>query len=173
MSKTIKIIAVMFILLLSIVIAQNEVFIVDLNYEDGELTVKEVMTKTGYYPDRKIHKGEDYTLDLVSEDEVLYSFKFEVPLRIQTDVINEDGEIEGGVIVLDKSNFALVLPYYDKAKEIKIYDNKNKEVVSKSVVPALGERTTLKYVFGFIIIFIVLYFFFRKKGHGRVITRRI
>lgn len=160
-----KIILVIFILtlLLDVALAENKVFIVDLNYKDGIITVNDIMIKIGYYPDRKLQPEIGYTLELVSEDKVLYSFKFEVPLEIRTDVIDEDGEVKGGIIVLSETNFALILPYYDEAKEIRVYDSKNKEVLSKAVVPALGERTTLKWIFGFILIIIVLFLFFNKR----------
>lgn len=150
-------------LLLDTALAENKVFIVDLNYKDGIITVNDIMIKAGYYPDRRLQPERGYTLELVSEDRVLYSFKFEVPLEIHTDVIDEDGEIKGGVIVLNETNFALIVPYYDKASEIRVYDSTNKEVLSKAVVPALGERTTLKWIFGFILISIVLFLFFYEK----------
>ncbi len=152
-----------FVLLLSVVLAvEDKVYVVDLHYKDGKITVNDIMVKTGYYPDRKLQPEKGYTLDLVSDKEVLYSFKFEVPLKIYTDVI-EDEEVRGGIIILNESNFALVLPYFEEAKDIRIYDTRNKEVASASVVPALGERTALKWIFGFIIIFIVLILFFYKR----------
>ncbi len=152
-------------LMLNIVLAEeNKVYIIDLHYKDEVITVNDIIIKTGYYPDRKLQPEKGYTLELISDDNfVLYSFKFEVPLKIYTDVIDENKEVRGGVIVLNETNFALILPYYDNAKEIKIYDNENKEMVSASVVPSLGERTTLKWIFGFIIIVIVLFLFFYRK----------
>lgn len=156
---------VMLILLLNIVLAEKKkVFIVDLNYEEGKIKLDDIITKTGYYPDRKLQPEEGYTLELISEeDTILYSFKFKVPLKIHTDVIDDNGEIKGGVIVLNETNFALIFPYYDDAKQIKVYDRWNKEVLSALVTPILGKRNTLKWVFGFIIIFIVLFLFFYKK----------
>jgi len=162
--KKIKLLLITLILLLNIALAENKVFIVDLNYKDGKITVNDVMTKAGYYPDRKLQPEKGYTLELISDDDmVLHSFRFEVPLKIYTDVIDENGEIKGGILILNETNFALVLPYYDDAKYIKIYDNENKEVISASVVPSLGERTALKWIFGFIIIMIVLFLFFYRK----------
>ncbi len=158
------ILLVILILSLNIALAENKVYIVDLEYKDGVITVNDIVTKTGYYPDRKLQPERGYTLELVSEDDLaLYSFKFQVPLKIYTDVIDSGGEINGGVIILNETNFALIVPYDDDAKEIKIYDTKSKEIVSASVVPALGGRGALKWIFGFIIIFIVLFLFFYRK----------
>jgi len=170
MKKAISFVLILVLVLGVVLAVENKVFIVDLNYKDERITVNDIMTKAGYYPDRKLQPERGYTLELVSEDDlVLYSFKFQIPLKIYTDVIDEDGEIKGGVIILNETNFALILPYFDDAKEIRIYDIKNKEVATASVVPALGERTTLKWIFGFIIIIIVLFLFFYKRKPKKII----
>lgn len=168
MKKTIWLILVL-ILLVNIVLAvENKVFIVDLNYKEGEIKINDIMTKDGYYPDRKLYPETGYTLELISEDNtVLYSFKFQVPLKIYTDVIDENGETKGGIIVLNETDFALIFPYYGNAKYVKIYDISNKEILSTYVAPALGGRTTFKWIFGFIIIIIVLFFFFKQKKPKR------
>lgn len=163
MKKAISFVLALLMVLSVVLAVENKVFIVDLNYKDGVITIDDIMTKAGYYPDRKLQPEGGYTLELMSEEGSLYSFNFQVPLKIYTDVIEDDGEISGGVVVLSETNFALVLPYFDDAKEIRIYDTNNKEILSKAVVPAFGERTTLKYVFGFVIIFIVLFLFFYKR----------
>lgn len=157
------------ILLLNIVIAvENKVFILDLNYDNGQISINDVITKAGYAPDRKLQPEQGYKLEITKGNEVLYSFKFEIPLKINTDVIEEKGEISGGIVILEKTNFALVVPYYKDAEHIKIYDNKDNEVVSTTVVPALGKRNSVKWIVGFAIIFVVLFFLLYERRRKKV-----
>ncbi len=128
MKKTILFLMV-FIAVFSVKTLSEEsmVYVVNLNYKEGAINFKEITFKTGYYPDNKLASG-DYRIEVVSNDNtVLYSFNFDVPLKIYTDVI-EKGEISGNVILLNETDFAVIVPYFENAKEIAIYKMNAKEV---------------------------------------------
>jgi|TARA_B100001971_G_C18221748_1_gene557661 hypothetical protein len=113
-----------FILLAGMVFAEsNKVYVVAFRYENGQLFFHDKMVKFGYSPDRNLMSG-DYSGRILSKDgSELYAFKFNVPLERFVDLSDlNTGKISGGVVKVDKTNFAIVLPYFNKAESIKIYD---------------------------------------------------
>ena len=121
--KKALIIILMVLILAGSVSAIGRIFVVSLNYNKSGISENEKMIKFGYYPDRKIQPEDGYIAELISDtNEILYSFRFEVPLKIYLDSSDEiTKDISGGYILLDNVDFALVMPYFDNAKEIRIY----------------------------------------------------
>lgn len=163
MNKTF-LIAAMAIFLIGIVSAEaNKVYILNLNYDNGKITLKDKIVKYGYSPDRKIQPEEGYRAEVASATgDVLYFFNFEVPSKIYVDV-TEPGtnELSGGIIKLDKTDFALVIPYFEEAKEIRFYDINNNMVLSVDAEERLsGKRNVLLWlmpiVFAVIVLFLML-----------------
>jgi len=144
----------------------EKVYLLSLNYDNGKISMNKLLTKTGYAPDRKLQPVEGFKADVVSfEANILYSFKFDVPLKINTDVI-EQGEVSGNVIILNETDFALLIPYYEQAKEINIYDKEDKKVFSTKVYQLstkLLRRWILVIAIGLGGIGIVVYLVLRKK----------
>tara|TARA_Y100000310_G_scaffold236576_1_gene239765 strand:+ start:2026 stop:2586 length:561 start_codon:yes stop_codon:yes gene_type:complete len=148
-------------------IGNEKVFLIGLSYDNGRIKLNEMIAKIGYAPDRKLQPDEGFRGEMVSfEEEVLYSFRFDVPLKINTDVI-DNNEVSGNVIVLNETNFALLVPYFEETKEINIYDENDERVFSAKVYkPSAGNRRwLLMAVIGLIVggVFMVVYLGLRKK----------
>tara|TARA_B100000315_G_C14435365_1_gene522152 strand:- start:34 stop:567 length:534 start_codon:yes stop_codon:yes gene_type:complete len=147
----------------------EKVFLVGLNYDNGKISMNKMLVKTGYSPDRKLQPIEGFKGEVVSfDDKVLDSFMFDVPLKVNTDVIDK-GKVVGNVMILNETDFALLVPYHEEAKEINIYDEKDEIVFSAKVVkPSTGEgrRWLLAVVIGLMVggISIVVYFSLRKRN---------
>ncbi len=106
----------------------GDVFVVNFHYDNGVITYKDKVIKCGYAPDRKIQPDGCYTAELISlDDESLYSFNFCVPLNVNVDS-SDSGELSGGMIVLNETDFALIFPYYDQTKSIIIYNSRRYKV---------------------------------------------
>jgi len=160
-----KLIILFLILISSVFAQQGNVYILGLHYEDNDLLITNVLHKPGFFPDRKLQLETGNTLDMISlDDEVLYSFKFGIPNKVYTDVINE-GEIEGGLIILNETDFALVLPYFDNLKEIRISGLNDEELVSHNFqAPALSPNN--RFVFSLLIVLaliVAVVLIYRKK----------
>ncbi len=143
----------------------SKVYILNLNYDNGKITLKDKIVKYGYSPDRKIQPEEGYRLEVVSlNSEILYFFNFEVPSRIYVDVTNPGTqELSGGIIKLDKTDFALVVPYFEEAKEIKIYDMNNNEILLINAQESLSGRSMLMlWLIPAIVIITLLVLVYRK-----------
>lgn len=126
-----------FILLMPIV-AAGRVFVVKFNYDDGLITYKDKVIKYGYAPDRRIQPLEGYRAEMVSiDDNVLYSFKFDIPLRLNVDLSDSEKALSGGMLILNETDFALVFPYYDRAKSIVIYNPRGYDVL---IIPLIEEQ---------------------------------
>ena len=115
----------------SVLAIGSKVMVMKLNYDHGNVTLLNSTIKYGFSPDRRYQPEEGYKLKMTSfGDEKLYEFRFKMPNEIFIDGTDSNGEISGGKIVLDNINFALVVPYYDDMKEIKIY-SKSDEIVGE------------------------------------------
>tara|TARA_Y100000310_G_C20700313_1_gene829099 strand:- start:4871 stop:5425 length:555 start_codon:yes stop_codon:yes gene_type:complete len=146
--------------------SSEKVFLLSLNYDNGKVSLNEILTKTGYAPDRKLQPGDGFKGEVVSfEDRILYSFRFYVPLKVNTDVIDK-GELSGGVIILSETDFALLIPYYEEAKEINLYDEKNVKVFSAKVYKPSDTRRRWLWVvvIGLVGFGIAFYLVWRKRN---------
>ncbi len=145
----------------------NKVFVINLNYNQGSITYKNKIIKCGFPPDYKIQPEEGYRLELMSpEDKVVYSIKFEVPLKAYTDEVNSY-MLSGGLLILNQTDFALVLPYYENAKNIVIYNQNNEKILSINLTeekPSMRKQSFIWVLLILIItIFIMLLLYRHKK----------
>lgn len=102
--------------------AESKIYILDLNYDKGDLSLLNIFVKPGYAPDKATQPEVGYTADVISfKGRILYSFKFEIPLEIYAVPPLETDET-GGLISLDRVNFTLLVPYFENGKTINIYD---------------------------------------------------
>jgi len=179
MKKTILMIMLM-ILPIAIALESTKVYIVDLSYNDGKLIVNdEVIIKYGYAPDRVLQPLDGYKAEIISLDnDILYTFKFEIPLNEYVDISdNVTNQITGGLIKLTETDFALVMPYYDDAKEIVFYDETNNKAASVHIMEEIGEkeeahegeeheekgRNIWLWVFEFLVLLVLIILFVRHK----------
>ncbi|MEA2035966.1 MAG: hypothetical protein U9O94_00550 [Nanoarchaeota archaeon] len=128
-----------FVFLMPFVLAEvecNEVLVANFNYDNGVLSYKEKITKCGYTPDRNLQPEDGYRADLLSIDnEVLHSFKFDIPLKVNVDFSDPLLKtLAGGLIILNETDFALIFPYFDDAKSIVIYNPRGYEVLSAPLI---------------------------------------
>lgn len=145
------------ILLIPAAIAEVEcskVFVVKFNYDNGIITYRDRVIKCGYAPDRRIQPEEGYTAEMISvDDEVLYSFKFDVPLDFNFDFSDPIVKsLSGGMLILNETDFALIFPYYDKVKSIVIYNSRDYKVAT---IPLIEERFIQQRSFWWVLVLIV------------------
>ena len=96
-------ITLLMILPITIALESTKVYIIDLSYKDGELIINDKIIKYGYAPDRALQPLEGYRAEIISFDNnILYTFKFKIPLSEYTDLSNNiTNELYGG---LNKKN---------------------------------------------------------------------
>ncbi|MBS3097873.1 hypothetical protein J4209_03720 [Candidatus Woesearchaeota archaeon] len=143
-----KTLSTFFIFLLVITTAKaqmSKVHILDLSYDNEVITLNDKITKFGYAPDRKIQPDDGYTAEVIAIDNsVLYSFRFKVPLELYLDITDPvTGELTGGMIKLDKTDFALVIPYFEDAKEIRLYNSSKQELLAIDVEEKLSRKNII------------------------------
>jgi hypothetical protein len=155
-----------FILLTGSVYAEK-VYIFNFNYDNGIITLKEQVIKEGYFPDRRIIK-EGYSCSLLDGlGENIYSFKFELPNKIFTDVVDE--KMEGGVIVLDKTDFSFIMPYFSGSENLVCYNEAGYEILREKTAHTIlspEDDRHLIFVYLFLILallFIIFHSIQRKK----------
>lgn len=170
--KKIILIILLVILPIAVALESTKVYIIDLSYKDGKLIVNNKIIKYGYAPDRALQPLEGYKAEIISFDNtILYSFKFEVPLKEYLDVSdNITKQISGGLVKLTENDFALILPYYDNAKEIVFYDELSNKVTSVDVVEEKKkeeveekEPNTWIWALEFLILLVLVILFIRHK----------
>ena len=115
----------------------------------------------------KIQPEGSYRLEIISATgAILYSAKFDIPLKVHTDILDENtGNINGNLIVLNQTNFALIAPYFDDAGEIVIYNPNDFRILSISLEQKLSpaRRSLLFLVPVLFVLILLLIFKFRKK----------
>ncbi|NQV09519.1 hypothetical protein HQ529_06750, partial [Candidatus Woesearchaeota archaeon] len=121
-----KILFIMLVVLFSTLSYAEEtdlVRVMKLYYKDGDVDIIDSILKLGYSPDRNIQPENGYRLEIIAlTDETLYEFIFEPPTKIFTDVSDDYGNLSGGIILLDETYFALIIPNFENEKKIKIYN---------------------------------------------------
>ena len=123
----------MFLILVSFVSA-SKVYIFNFGYEDGLISLKDQIVKEGYYPDRKVSVSEGYKCALVDDNlKELYSFKFELPNKLYVDGAVR-GKMIGNVIVLSKTDFSFVMPYFGNAGKLVCYNPAGYKILDSLVV---------------------------------------
>ena len=124
----------------------GKAYVVNFEYDNGIIGYKDKVLKCGYAPDRVIQPEEGYTAEIISvDDKPLYSFKFQIPLKVNVDLSDPLlKRLSGGIIVLNETDFALIFPYYDEAKSIEIY---NPRMYAVLTVPLTEEKFVQKSSF--------------------------
>jgi len=160
--------ALFFVLISTLVIAQD-VLILNFEYDSGRIIFKEKTVKPGYFPDNKLAPAQGYRLIEISDkNDVLYSFNFEVPRTIFTDASTSYGEIKGNMIILNKTSFALIVPYFQNIKDIKILDSEQNEVGTIAMAPQLSPAQNsflalILFFVGFVILVLSLWYYKKYK----------
>jgi hypothetical protein len=143
-------------------IESKKVFVLELHYETGKLDLVSKRAMFGYYPDRKVI-GEGYKIEILDKNnDQLYNTNFELPILEYVEYGNSTtGEIIGEVVKYDKANFSIVVPYFDSAEKVVIYNKNGFEILEQRV----NERSKiyLWYILGGIILVFLIGFLLMKK----------
>ena len=131
MRKTIIVLMIM-ALFINIVQGADLSYSLTLDYDNGVITTEDLELIEGSAPDRNIQPENGYTANVISfDDEILYSFKFAFATTISYALPREWFDENGTQIyfpneteqtALDQTTEVLIIPYYETAKSIEIYD---------------------------------------------------
>lgn len=117
----------------------GKVFVLDVEYDKGSFKLNQIFVKSPVNLPGPVLRESPYKFDVVSFDgKVLYSSYFEVPTEIF---------VEPGIIILERVNVTLVLPYFLDAKEIRLLDAGNKTLLSIDTDVFAAERPQPKQEF--------------------------
>jgi hypothetical protein len=161
MNKT----AIFLVLLLLPVLSSGEneqVMVLDLHMEEGNVTLSNYSIQYGFYPDRRYQPDYGYELEIHSAEEMLYDFTFKDPSHVYREGGDEDGHLHGGLVVLDEVDFALTVPYHPEMEEVLIY---NPEGVESGRFDFSEEEFFDQWwlVGGIVFVFFLLFLFSRKR----------
>jgi hypothetical protein len=157
------------IILLSSFVSAEQVYLLNLNYDKGEITLKDKFVKNGFAPDYNLNSG-DYQAEIISSDNIrLYEVRFDIPLFIYSDRSDSFGEVSGDVIKRDIFDFTLVVPYFNNGKEINIY-YKNERIFNTKVssIQKSPVRNVLIYIILGILVLGAIFFVILKKKRKKL-----
>jgi hypothetical protein len=152
-SKNFIFLTFILISILSSSVYAEKISIFSFNYDNGEITLKQQITKDGFYPDRLVQPEKSYSCELIDKNiQRLYYFKFDLPINIYTDTI-ENNQTIGNIIILNQTDFSFILPYKQKATNIICYNQRGYEIINENI-----EKITLspKKSNNWILIYIIL-----------------
>jgi len=95
-------------------------YLVNLNFDNGQLKLNNVYATSGIAPDRKAVAKADYVAKIISFDnKILSTFKFAMPLIVYPFYENGSSE-KAPAFMLDKVDSTVLVPYYKNAKQLSI-----------------------------------------------------
>ena len=129
---------------------QQDVFILNLKYNKGEISTDFLTVAKGYFHESVNQPDNAYRLELISfDDKILYTQKFDFQLEVFLAPFPEWFDEKGNQIYIpnenetriirDTADIELLFPYFDNAKRIDIYDNKNQLKLSIDVNDVSGK----------------------------------
>ena len=122
-----KRIILLLLLLMPLVSAQpSPINILNLEYDNGDITLQEKFSSIGYSPDRRIQRG-NYVFRVLSKDNrVLHSFRFQPETLERLDGHDDETNL-GGVIIRNRFNFVLITPSFAEEQSIQFFDETGKD----------------------------------------------
>jgi len=129
MTKTMGWICISLILAGIVIAAEGNTLLLNLHYDNGNITLLDQKVKYGFYPDRRYQPPFGYKAEIIGIDNsILYDFNFKVPIELYVDGTDSSGNISGGKILLNNTDFALIMPYYKEMKEVRLYNQDEEQV---------------------------------------------
>ena len=121
---------------------KQQVLDVNLNYNNGQVTLTSVNRREGYLPDYLNQPTEGYTLIIFDKDQKeQFRVKFNFPLEIITEDITQG---TGSVQTLTEADTTVVAPAHENAQKLEILDPIGAKVLEHNleviVDPKLAER---------------------------------
>ncbi|MEM2956526.1 MAG: M64 family metallopeptidase [Candidatus Pacearchaeota archaeon] len=112
----------------------EKTYLIDLKYDLGKLTFKDIYVTKSKAPDRKILRKTDYTGKIISFDgKEIYSFNFELPNMLFLPPPRDENETAASPIVLQKIEWSVLVPQFDNASKLEIYDSKQKKLFTVDI----------------------------------------
>ncbi len=196
----ISIILILFLLIIVNIVnaAQQDVFILILKYDKGELSTLFLNVAKGYFHEQVSQPENAYRLEVVSFDnKILYAQKFDFQLEVIFAPLPEWFDEKGNQIyipnesetkvTINSTTQDFVIPYFDDAKKINIYENSNELKLSIDVSQfskyeikpisidnkaTQNKKPTQSIAFAFGIIFVILLFAYLIVHRHRFYEKR-
>jgi hypothetical protein len=109
----------------------EKTYLIDLNYDKGNLSFNNIYVTEGKAPDRKALNRFDYTGKIVSFDgKLISSFNFELPNIIYTAPPQNESGYAPSPIILDKLAWTVPASQSDRASKLEIYDKQQKKLLA-------------------------------------------
>jgi hypothetical protein len=123
MEKIIKLFTLIAVLSLAANAEAGKVYLLDLHYDKGAVSLKTVSLKDGYAPDKQETLSSYRYTVFSSGGTSLYSSGFAIPLTVFSDNADpQNPSYAGGMKILNDTSYTLLIPYFDKAKSVALYD---------------------------------------------------
>jgi len=107
----------------------RRIYSLTIDFDKTGYAAREVSLVNGKAPDRATQPQTGFRCEVVSaNDEILYSFLFNLPDVLCSDSFLKTGNT-GGCAKKDEGSFTLVIPYYSTGRNINIYDLSGKMVL--------------------------------------------
>ncbi|MFH1978293.1 MAG: hypothetical protein ABIJ92_03130 [Candidatus Aenigmatarchaeota archaeon] len=108
----------------------DNIYVVDLIFDNGNVSVKNIDYMTGCYPSME---SDGYRYDILSDSgRKVYSFEFGNPGLVYTD--NSVSGMSGGPVETGYSELTLLVPDVEYAEEVVVYDNEGEKVANIALV---------------------------------------
>ena len=102
----------------------EKVFVLNLNYDQGEITQNSLFISYVYFNEEKNQPEDGYYLSLNSIDnEELFKLKFNFPLKV----------FDLNVTELDQGEVKLIVPYFEESRNIEIYSSDGIKILDISL----------------------------------------
>jgi len=143
--EKLKLITVLMILIFGTSLVNATLYYnIDAHYNQGKIEIKNINVIFSQ-EDLILNEGE-YTLEIKDGQTILETSNFFVPNSIAYDNTDESGKlISGGIIELNETSFNIIIPYYEDAKEIIIYNTDKQELTKNSLTHFTKNPETIDY----------------------------
>ncbi len=125
---------IFFFLLLtaSIALALDKIYIVKLNYNEGNFTLDNIKVTEGFYRGKDFNENLEYKIKVISyKGSILWENRLDIGnvIYFSPPIAEDDKPFLRGPIILKDVNITEALPYFNDARYIKVY-YKDSEVFS-------------------------------------------
>jgi len=107
-------------------------YVAELNYNQKKITLNRLYLSPGQASDRRIERG-NYLIKIISKnDSLISSFIVDIPAPMFP-FYEKNSTSKPAIIELEEFNYTINLPYFDEAKNIKVYDENESKILDLDV----------------------------------------
>jgi len=158
-----SILFVIFATFISIIVFATPSTVRVINFHYENINGKEIVAVTnsgtvlGYYPDYNFQPDHGYMLKIVdNSNNALFSVKMPPPSEIYVHEYNGKN-ITGGLVILNQTDFSMVLPTFQNESKIVILNSNNQNVMDYTIPEQKTQESGKTSVpFGLIIAFVLI-----------------